>query len=121
MNICKMKYFILSSKLLLFLFVKILWANDMTLFGLLPAGSSFSLETGLLSAPLLRVECRRRGRAWRTSDRSAAASSPHQMQADPQIDVQTYAPDRILERTFPPPPGRPLHHVSSLWKDTGKR
>lgn len=86
-----------------------------------PYGSQFSLKTGLLPAALLRVECRRRGRAWRTSDTSAAASSPHQMQPDPQIDVQAYAPDRILERTFPTSPGRALHHLSSLWKDMGKK
>lgn len=51
----------------------------------------------------------------------AAASSPHQIQPDPQIDVRAYAPDRILEWTFPPSPGRALHHLSSLWKDMGKR
>lgn len=47
----------------------------------------------------------KRQRTRRTSDISAAASSPHQIQPDPLIDVRlterVYAPDRILEWTFP--------------------
>ena len=44
-------------------------------------------------------------RTRRTSDISVAASSLHQIQPDPLIDVRlterAYAPDRILEWTFP--------------------
>lgn len=90
----------------------------MTLSGSLPLRFLIFPEDG---SPLVRVECGRLGGQRRTSDTSAAASSPHQIQPDPQIDVQAYAPDRILEWTLPPSAGRALHHLSSLWKDMGKR
>lgn len=110
------------KKLLSFLFVKISRANDMTLFGWLPP-PVLNFRWRRVSSPLCSFvfERRRRGRAWRTSDRSAAASCRQQMQPDPQIDARAYAPDRILEWTFPPSPGWALHHLSFLWKDMGNR
>lgn len=62
-----------------------------------PSSSNFLHVLAMLNA--------KEERTRRTSDISAAASSLHQIQRDPQIDVRlterVYTPDRILEWTFP--------------------
>lgn len=68
-----------------------------------PVGCVSPLPSNLLHV-LAMLNAKREG-TRRTSDMSAAASSLHQIQPDPQIVVRlterVYAPDRILEWTFP--------------------